>query len=404
MLTRGQVFGAVAMTTAVQTLTAFAFSVSSILAPVSATDLGLPASRVGILVSIFFSSAIVSGLLSGALSRRFGPVATLRACVLLIAIALATGASGHIVPVIAYAILSGTAHGLVNPVSSLVLAQAVPAKVRSMMFSVKQTGVPMGAALAGLMLPPLLLVMTWPQALLCTALGSLLLLPLLKPFYPLFDRELHPGSPIVFSGVRESFVEILGNPRVLQLVGAATVFAFVQLAVTTFLVTYLHLELAFSLLAAGAVFSAMSLASVLGRVFWGWVADRTGKPRRVLAGLGFLMGGCCIAGGFFSLAWPLWAVIITAILWGMSAVGWNGVFLAEIARLAPKGKVAGMTSGVQAFFFAGSVFGAPLFGAGAGAMNSFGSCYLLLAPLPILCSVVLLRSSFTAARAQRSVR
>lgn len=392
------------MTTAVQTLTAFAFSVTSILAPVSATDLGLPASRVGILVSIFFSSAIVSGLLSGALSRRYGPVATLRACVLLIAIALATGASGHILPVIAYAILSGAAHGVVNPVSSLVLAQAVPPKVRSMMFSVKQTGVPMGAALAGVLLPPLLLIMTWQQALLCTALGSLVLLPVLQPFYPLFDRELHPESPIVFSGVRESFVEILGNPRVLQLVGAATVFAFVQLAVTTFLVTYLHLELSFSLLAAGAVFSAMSLASVLGRVFWGWVADRTGKPRRVLAGLGFLMGGCCIAGGFFTLAWPIWAVTLTAILWGMSAVGWNGVFLAEIARLAPKGKVAGMTSGVQAFFFAGSVFGAPLFGAGVGALGGFGSCYLLLAPLPILCSVVLLRSSFTSARARRSVR
>ena len=63
---------------------------------------------------------------------------------------------------------------------------------------------------------------------------------------------------------------------------------------------------------------------------------------------------------------------------------------------------ASMTSGVQAFFFAGSVFGAPLFGAGAGALGGFGSCYLLLAPLPVLCGAVLLRSSFTAARASHS--
>ena len=390
------------MTTAVQTLTAFAFSISSVLAPVSAPDLGVAATQVGVLVSIFFTAAIISGLLSGALSRRYGPIASLRGCVLLIVIALAICASGHVVPVLVYAVLAGSAHGVVNPVSSLVLAQAVPPRVRSMMFSIKQTGVPMGAAIAGLLLPLMLLVMSWQTALLCVACGSVFLLFVLRPFYRLFDLELQPEAPIVFSGVRESFVEILGNPRVLQLVIAATVFALVQLAVTTFLVTYLHLELEFSLLAAGAVFSAMSVASVFGRIFWGWVADRTAKPRRVLAGLGFLMGGCCLAGGYFSAAWPLWAVAAISILWGMSAVAWNGVFLAEIARLAPKGKVAGMTSGVQAFFFAGSVFGAPLFGAAAGALGGFGPCYLALAPLPILCSAVLLRSSFATARALRT--
>ncbi len=390
------------MTTAVQTLTAFAMAVSSVLAPVAAADLGMPAAKLGVLVSIFFSAAIVCGLLGSALSRRYGPIATLRICVLLIAVALAIGAGGTIVLVIAYAMFAGASHGIVNPVSSLVLAQAVPARVRSIMFSIKQTGVPMGSAFAGLLLPLLLLVMTWQQTLVGLAVGSVFLLLVLRPFYALFDRDLQPEARIVFSGVRESFAEILGNPRVSQLVFAATAFAVVQLAASTFLVTYLHLELDYSLLTAGAVFSVMSVASVLGRVFWGWVADRTAKPRRVLAGLGFLMGGCCIGGGYFSPAWPLWAVTLIAVLWGMSAVSWNGVLLAEIARLAPEGKVAGMTSGVQAFFFTGSVIGAPLFGAGAGALGGFGPCYLLLAPLPILCGAVLLRSSFTAARVLRS--
>ena len=403
-LTRGQVFGSVAMTTAVQTLTAFAIAVSSVLAPVAAPDLDLPASRVGILVSIFFSTAIVSGLLSGALARRYGPIATLRACILLIGVALVAGASAHILLVFTYAALAGISHGVVNPVSSVVLAQGVPARARSLMFSIKQTGVPMGSALAGLLLPPLLLIMSWQQALLCVAAGSVSLLLVLKPFYILFDRDAQPRAPIVFSGVGESFAEILGNPRVLQLVSAAAVFAVVQLAVTTFIVSFLHLELDYSLVAAGAVFSAMSAASVLGRIFWGWVADRTAKPRRVLAGLGFLMGACCIAGGFFSPVWPVWAVTGIAILWGMSAVAWNGVFLAEIARLAPAGKVAGMTSGVQAIFFSGSMVGAPVFGALAGTLGGFGPCYLLLAPLPIFCGMVLMSSSFAATRALRSGR
>ena len=61
------------MTTAVQTLTSFAIAVASVLAPVSAAELGMPAARVGMLVSIFFIAAIVSGLLSAALVRRYGP-------------------------------------------------------------------------------------------------------------------------------------------------------------------------------------------------------------------------------------------------------------------------------------------------------------------------------------------
>jgi MFS family permease len=390
------------MTTAVQTLTSFAIAVASVLAPVSAVDLGVPAARVGMLVSIFFVAAIISGLLSAALVRRFGPIATLRGCILLIGVALVAGAGGNVLLIIAYAVLAGISHGVVNPVSSLVLAQAVPASVRSLMFSIKQTGVPMGSAFAGVLLPPMLLVMSWQHALWLLGAASVLLLPVLRPFYALFDRHRQPRAPIVFAGAVEAFAEILRNRRILQLVGAAAMFAFVQLSVTTFIVSYLHLELGYSLLAAGAVFSAMSVASVVGRIFWGWVADRTAKPRRVLAGLGFLMGACCIAGGFFSMAWPSWAVSVVAILWGMSAVAWNGVFLAEIARLAPVDKVAGMTSGAQAIFFSGSVLGAPLFGALAGALGGFGPCYLLLAPLPILCGALLLHSSFVATRALRA--
>ncbi len=390
------------MTTAVQTLTSFALAVSPVLAPVAAPDFGVPAERVGILVSFFFAVAIVSGLLSSALVRRFGPIATLRACVLLIGLAFVCGAGTHVVLVIAYALIAGLAHGTINPVSSLVLAQAVPPQVRSMVFSIKQTGVPLGFALAGLLVPPLLLVMAWQQAIIFMAVGSLFLLFALRPFYSLFDGDRQPGAAIAFPKISESFAEVFGDREIRDLAIASAVFAIVQMAVTTFLVSFLHLELAYSLIAAGAVFSALSIASVFGRVFWGWVADRTGNPRGVLAGLGFLMGVCCIAGGFFSPAWPLWAVVVVAVLWGISAVAWNGVLLAEVARLAPPGKIASMTSGVQAVFFAGSVIGPAAFGAGAALLGEIGVCYLLLAPLPLVFGGLLLRTSVRAARTRQA--
>ena len=50
------------------------------------------------------------------------------------------------------------------------------------------------------------------------------------------------------------------------------------------------------------------------------------------------------------------------VLYGASASGWNGVYLAEVARRAPSGQAAQATSGTLACTFFGVLLGAPLFG------------------------------------------
>ena len=74
----------VAMTTSVQTLTSFAVVVFSVLAPVVARDFDVPAASLGGLISVVFLSATFSGLASGALTARFGPVGTLRGSIALV--------------------------------------------------------------------------------------------------------------------------------------------------------------------------------------------------------------------------------------------------------------------------------------------------------------------------------
>lgn len=375
------------MTTSVQTLTSFAVVVFSVLAPVVARDFDVPAASLGGLISVVFLSATFSGLASGALTARFGPVGTLRGSIALVCVAFLLGAGGTLALAILYAAIAGFAHGTVNPASSTVLAKAVPAGMRSLMFSIKQTGVPLGIAIAGVLLPAMIGVMHWREALACLSLVALCFVPLLGSFSRVFDVDRRPGHPIAFAGVGDSFRLIFRDARLKQLAFASTIFAFVQLVVNTFLVTYLHLELHFTLAVAGMVLSVTSVASVFARIFWGWVADRTGQPGLVLATLGLLMGVGCVLGGLFSPAWPIPAVLAVGVLWGISAIAWNGVLLAEVARLSPEGRVASVTSGIQAVFFLGSVLGPLLFGAFAHAVGGFGPGFLVVAPFPIVCGL-----------------
>ena len=80
-----------------------------------------------------------------------------------------------------------------------------------------------------------------------------------------------------------------------------------------------------------------------------------------------------------------------AALFAATAAAWNGVFLAEVARMAPAGRVAIVTGGTQVFTFTGSMFGPPMFGALVSASGSYAHGYVLFAVLPLMVGLRLLR-------------
>jgi len=65
-------------------------------------------------------------------------------------------------------------------------------------------------------------------------------------------------------------------------------------------------------------------------------------------------------------------------LLGATAIGWNGVYLAEVARRAPKGQAGMATGGTLAFTFMGVVTGPSMFGLLAEGVGSYGLAYLFL--------------------------
>jgi hypothetical protein len=90
-------------------------------------------------------------------------------------------------------------------------------------------------------------------------------------------------------------------------------------------------------------------------VLWSVVADYIGSARTVLGALGTLMAFSAFALSQVTPEWPLSAIIALCAVFGATAVGWNGVYVAEIARIAPAGNVALATGASLAFTYLGVV-------------------------------------------------
>ena len=377
-----RVVAAVATTLAVQSLTAMALAVPSVLAPVAAADFDVPPTAVGRWVGFSYTMAMFAGLAGGTLVGRHGPIRVLQVACLGVALGLAVGAGANVALLLVCGALLGAAHGLVNPASSTILAVASPRQIRSMVFSIKQTGVPVGGALAGVLVPALLLWTSWQASVFVLALGGAVLFALVAPYRRIYDGTRR-RERLHLRGFAAPVAEVWASRPILELALISAVYSAIQISFVTYLVSYLKIELGYSLLAAGLVFSTSQVFGAVGRVVWGAVADHVFAPRAVLAALGLVMALCGVALALLTPEWSRGAVLAVCALYGATAVGWNGVFLAEVARLAPEGRVAILTGGTQFFTFGGVLLGPPLFGAIASATGSYGAGFVAAAVLPL---------------------
>jgi MFS family permease len=74
----------------------------------------------------------------------------------------------------------------------------------------------------------------------------------------------------------------------------------------------------------------------------------------------------------------------------LAATSWNGIYLAEIARVAPAGRVGDATSGASILTFIGYVLGPACLGLLVAYTDSYRLAFVVMAALPAA-SVALLR-------------
>ena len=160
-------------------------------------------------------------------------------------------------------------------------------------------------------------------------------------------------------------------------------------------------DFALTLVLAGIVMAVSQVASVAGRLAWGVLADRALSRRTMLGLLGLGMGASAIATLASGPGWPAWLLFLFAAVFGATAVGWNGVYIAELARIAPAGRVSEATGGCLFFTFLGVVVTPLLFNLVLQLGGGYSLAYALLGVpgLAVGASLLLRRPGRTAERA-----
>jgi MFS family permease len=379
------------ITLAIQALVSMALLTLPTMAPAVARALGVSPAYIGLYIAVAYVGAMAASLASGAAVVRYGAIRVSQASLLLCAAGLALCAVPSFTSMAFGALLVGFGYGPVTPASSHLLSRTTPAHRMSLVFSIKQTGVPVGGALAGATVPSLQLFAGWQQALLAVAVANIVCAIVAQPLRKEFDADRDPARRLSAGHFAQPVRMVLAHPVLRMLATCSFIFSIAQLSLTTYLVTYLTDSLAYGLVAAGALLSISQVGAVLGRVAWGYASDRWFGARRMLAMLASVMALSALATGMLPANAPGLLVMVVLFVFGASAVGWNGVYLAEVARQAPAGMAGVATGGTLAITFFGVVLGPPLFGGVSGLFGSYRAGFVALAVPLIICALVLWR-------------
>ncbi|EFH09444.1 MFS transporter [Teichococcus cervicalis] len=185
---------ALVATLLVQTVSSFSSLAIPLLGPPLMARAGLAPESIG-LVSALTSAGICWSLACGGpMLAHHGPVRTLQ-------IGLACMAAGLLLlsqPVGLLGLLGALAVGFGlgpnTPAGSQILIRHAPRRHRTLIFSIKQAGVPLGGALAGLVVAPLVLAQGLGVALGAVIAVTLLTILLAQPFRQRLDREHAPAA------------------------------------------------------------------------------------------------------------------------------------------------------------------------------------------------------------------
>jgi MFS family permease len=387
---------ALAITLGIQIFTALAATSTSVLAPMIGRDLGIAPKLIGVFVGIVYAGSMAASLASGMLIERYGAIRVSQACVLLCATGALVVAGGTVLPgtsALALALaplIIGFGYGPITPASSHVLARTTPRSRMALTFSIKQTGVPAGGALAGAMLPLLALQIGWRAAFALVAASGVAIALTAQSARATLDAGHRPLPMPSLARVVAPLRHILRTPVLAELVVVAFVYAALQVCLMSFLVVYLTESLGHSLVAAGLALTVANLAGIVGRILWGAISDFRVAPRTLLGSIGLVAGTCAWSTAAFAVDWPFAAILVLCGLFGATAIGWNGVQLAELARNAPADEVGAITGAAGFITFGGVVIGPPTFALIAALTGGYRAGFVVFGALSIGCGLWLL--------------
>jgi MFS family permease len=363
-----------------------------VLAPAIAAEVGADVALISIFLAILYAVSMAASAAGGAAAARHGAFAVSIACLALCAAGALASASGTWTGLALATLAFGTAAGAETPASAHLLSRLVPAHRRARMFSIRQTGNQIGAITASLLLPALAATLGWRGGLIVLSAlcaGGGVLLVAMRHRFPCSDAAVAARRPRALDSLRV----VWSVPPLRNMSLAASAFCGMQICLNGLMTTYATSDLGMPLAAAGVLLAVAQTGGLIARFGMGFMVERVGATRPVMFVLGLTMSFAAALTASFGLGWSWPAMVTVVALFGVSASGWDGIFYAEAARLAPEGRAAEAAGGAQFIAYAGLIAGPLLFGLVAKTAGNLGAAYLALSALTLAGSLCLLCSS-----------
>lgn len=331
-------------------------------APDSAPEIGVRATYVGLFTGSVYFVAMFSGSFCTGFIIKYGPIRVLQFTSLFAIAGLVVFTFASPLATVLCAILLGIAYGPINPANAPVLLAITNRNNRAFMFSIKQSGVTVGGAAAGLLVPLVAAWWNWQAGIIAVATLGVVTLIMLQPLCSQFDDSRTKISlSWSFAAMMRPVRQIMKIPLLRGFAIVGFTYAGVQISVSSFFVVFL-VEQGFTLVEAGFCFLFVNLGGIIGRVAWGGLSDKWLTPKYTLTVIG-LISALCLSGMFLvSDSWHKFLLYVFSFVLGASTHGWNGVFLSEVANQAPEGEAHNWTGGVQFLIYGGVAVLPPAFG------------------------------------------
>jgi MFS family permease len=275
-------------------------------------------------------------------------------------------------------LMIGLAIGGMNPVTSQILSPHASLRNAAAVTALKQTGVPLGAAVAGLLGPLLVNAWGWRSAVISIGIAmSLVAISLLPIARIAVQTERSIPRPV---RVLEPIKALLAIPGMRALILAGIAYVVAQFCLRSFFTVYLVRDLGLTLSLAGLAFTVSQISGIVGQLFWAALSGRFMTSHTVLATIGVLMALASIATAFAAGTWDMAVILALSCLFGFTAAGFIPVLLGAVLASSPVDQAGTLTSALNIFVIGGSLLGPLAFG-GVATTFGYSAAFIALAAL-----------------------